>query len=71
MSDWGGEFHFFRGIYVRNGIRVNISIFIGPMTYDHHIWQVGASRGVDSNESNQAGTVNVSPSKSRDFEKML
>ena len=32
MADRGGEFNFFQGIQVRNDMRIDVSIFIGPMT---------------------------------------
>ena len=32
-------------------------------TYDHQIWKTGTTRGNDSDETNQAGTGNVSASK--------
>ena len=32
MADWGGEFSFIQSINVKNGVRIDISIFIIPMT---------------------------------------
>ena len=40
-------------------------------TYDHQIWQAGASTGLDSNETNQAVTGDVITSTSRDKLKPL
>ena len=37
--------------------------------YDHQIWRVGTSRGVDSNKINQAGAGNAITSRSRDKRK--
>ena len=34
-------------------------------TYDYRIWQAGTSRGVDSNETNQAASGDVTMSRSR------
>ena len=31
------------------------------MTYDHQIWQAGASTGYASNETSQAGAGNIRP----------
>ena len=41
------------------------------MTYDHQIWQAGTSRGVDSNDTNQTGTVDVTTSIPRDKLKLF
>ena len=53
MADRGelvrGEFSIFQGIHVRFDIRINISIFI---RYDHQIWKVGTSTGLDLYETN-------------------
>ena len=43
---------------------------ISPFTYDHRVWQVGTSKGVESNETNQAGTGDVTSWRPLDFEKL-
>ena len=40
-------------------------------TYDHQIWQTGASAGLDSNETNQAGAGDAITARSRDKLKAL
>ena len=57
MSDQS-DFSFFRRIHASINIRIDISISMIPMT-NHQIWQAGASRQPDSNETNQAGAGNA------------
>ena len=64
MVDGGCEFSFIRGIHVRTDIRVDISISLRTM-------QAGTSRGVNSNDTSQAGAADVKTSRSCDTPKTL
>ena len=64
MVEQGCEFSFFRDVHVGTDIRIDISICITPN--DCQFGQAGTSRGVDSNETNQAGDGDVITSRLRD-----
>ena len=63
MVDEKGEFSFFQGIHVRIDIRM---IHNSIKTYEHQILLAGTSRGVASNETNQAGAGWIITSRSRE-----
>ena len=52
MTDQGGEFSFFRGIYVTIDIEIDKHFY---KTHDLQIWEAGTSIGFYSNQINQAG----------------
>ena len=56
------EFSIFRIIHVRTDIRIDISFPIKLMT--HQNWQAGTSGGVDTNETNEAGSGDITTSRS-------
>ena len=66
IADWRGEFNLFQDAHVRIDKRINISVFIGPMTT-----KFGKQVHLDSNETNQAGVSDVITSRSREKLKPL
>ena len=55
-------FSIFRIIHVRTDIRIDISFPIKLMT--HQNWQAGTSGGVDTNETNEAGSGDITTPRS-------
>ena len=53
MADQGGELSFFRSIHVENNISISIRLI------SDQVMLAGTSRGVDSNETNEAGAGKV------------
>ena len=69
MVDWGSEFSFFSRYSCKNLCKSwHLHLY---KAYDHQVWQVGLSKGIDSLPTNDAGISNVMTLKSRDFEHML